>query len=264
MVRIVLGELLMSIFWFEQSEVDVPVANDWLSEKEKLYLDGLRFPKRRDDWRLGRWTAKCSVAASLGLSPTLANLSFIEIWPDPSGAPEVFLAHEPADLTLSLSHRSGKAVCAVGPVDARIGCDLELIEPRHPAFLSDYFDTDEQAVVERTSQDLRALTITLLWSGKESALKAMRLGLRLDTRCLNVSLTDASSSNERNLWLDAYPIRLLPSGSPHQETPVEDWHPFMVMLRSVPAFIGWWRNQDQLVRTTVISHPTFRLPATPP
>lgn len=245
----------MSIFWFERSVVDVPDANDWLSEKERSYLGGMRFPKRRDEWRLGRWTAKCSVASSLGLPATVPNLSQIEIWPNGSGAPEVFLAHEPAHLSISLSHRAGKAVCAVAPFAARIGCDLELIESRHPAFVSDYFATDEQALVAHTAPDLRDFTITLLWSGKESALKALHLGLRLDTRSLNVCLTDSPPAT-RDLWLDSYPLQLLNSHSPGPESS-DLWHPFQVRLRNAPTFVGWWRNPDELVRTVVIAHPSW-------
>lgn len=249
----------MSIFWFERSVVDVPEANDWLSEKERSYLGGLRFPKRRDEWRLGRWTAKCSVASSLGLPATVSNLPEIEIWPDRSGAPEVFLAQEPAHLSISLSHRGGKAVCAIAPFQARIGCDLELIESRHPAFLSDYFATDEQALVAHTAPDLRNFTVTLLWSGKESALKALHLGLRLDTRSLNVCLNDSPPS-ARDFWLESYPLRLLNSHSnDHGSSDV--WHPFQVLLRNVPTFVGWWRNPDELVRTVVIAHPSSTIHA---
>lgn len=244
----------MSVFWFERSVTDVPEANDWLSEKEQSYLGALRFSKRRDDWRLGRWTAKCSVASSLGLPGTSSHLSQIEIWPGRSGAPEVFFAQEPAHLAISLSHRAGKAVCAVAPFQARIGCDLELIESRHPAFLSDYFATDEQALVAHTAPDRRDFTITLLWSGKESALKALHLGLRLDTRSLHVCLTE-SPPQSRDFWLDSYPLRLLNSHT-HEPEPSDLWHPFQVLFRDVPTFVGWWRNPDDLVRTVVLAHPS--------
>src|SRR5215831_18930692 len=111
-----------------------------------------------------------------------------------------------------------------GPFAARIGCDLELIESRHPAFLSDYFATDEQALVAHTAPNLRDLTVTLLWSGKEGALKAMHLGLRLDTRSLNVCLSD-SAQPARDFWLDSYPLRLLNSHCNEHGSP-DLWHPF--------------------------------------
>ena len=50
-------------------------------------------------------------------------------------------------VTISLSHRSGAAICAVAPAGVDLGCDLEVIEPRSEAFVADYFTVDEQALV---------------------------------------------------------------------------------------------------------------------
>ena len=69
---------------------------------------------------------------------------------------------------------------------AELGCDLEIVEPRSDAFIADYFTAEEQALIERTSAADRSLLLALLWSAKESALKALRAGLRLDTRSVIV------------------------------------------------------------------------------
>ena len=45
----------MDVYWYEQCAVDVPVADDWLSDSEKARVAAFRIPKRRADWRLGRW-----------------------------------------------------------------------------------------------------------------------------------------------------------------------------------------------------------------
>src|ERR1039457_2252479 len=103
----------MDVYWLEQTAADVPVENDWLHASEAVRLNGLRFPKRRADWRLGRWTAKHAVAVCLNLSLDHHSLAAIEIRPATSGAPEVFLANAPARASISLSHREGTAVCAV-------------------------------------------------------------------------------------------------------------------------------------------------------
>ena len=60
----------MNVYWLEQSDGDVPVGDGWLSAGERATLDRLRIPKRRADWRLGRWTAKCAAAAYLNLECT--------------------------------------------------------------------------------------------------------------------------------------------------------------------------------------------------
>ena len=75
---------------------------------------------------------------------------------------------------------------------AELGCDLEIIEPRSDAFVADYFTTEEQALIARASAADRPRLLALLWSAKESALKALHEGLRLDTRCVIVSPFDES------------------------------------------------------------------------
>src|SRR5208283_2826825 len=97
----------MDVYWLEQTEADVPAENQWLSAGEMLCLAGLRFAKRRTDWRLGRWTAKRALAAHLNLPADLSALANIEIQAATSGAPEVYLLNQPASVTISLSHRAG-------------------------------------------------------------------------------------------------------------------------------------------------------------
>ena len=57
----------MNVYWLEQTEEDLPAEDDWLNASEMARLSGMRFPKRRVDWRLGRWTAK---RALVTLAPT--------------------------------------------------------------------------------------------------------------------------------------------------------------------------------------------------
>src|SRR5207248_6967090 len=91
---------LHEVFWLEQCEADVPGDDTWLSPQELVSLDGLRFAKRRADWRLGRWTAKCAIGAYLDLQA----LREIEIIAASDGAPEVRLSKRHAGVTISLSH----------------------------------------------------------------------------------------------------------------------------------------------------------------
>jgi len=214
----------MHICWLEQSESDVPLDNDWLSARELLRLRGLRFAKRRADWRLGRWTAKYAVGAYPHLSNQTRDFAEIEILPAPSGAPEVFFGNDPADVTISLTHRDGIAACAVGGADLLLGCDLEIVEPHSDAFIADYFTEKEQALLARA--DNKNLVSTLLWSAKESALKALRAGLRLDTRSVLVSPTLFSRE-------------------------FAGWRPLEVRYTNGQIFHGWWQQNGVLVRTLV-------------
>jgi 4'-phosphopantetheinyl transferase len=222
----------MEICWLEQSESDLPVPPaesgeiDWLSASERLRLTALRFPKRRADWLLGRWTAKLALVRTLKLSSTLQGLDDVEVRAAADGAPEVFLAGQPAPVAISLSHRAGLAVCALAPVDTALGCDLELVEPRSNAFVADYLSPEERYLVElQEKPSARWRLVNLIWSAKESALKALRAGLRLDTRSVVVS----------------------PGNGPGL------WHPLHVRHDSGRVFTGWWQTHgDRCARSLPI------------
>ncbi|MGC1452631.1 MAG: 4'-phosphopantetheinyl transferase superfamily protein [Candidatus Sulfotelmatobacter sp.] len=232
----------MNIYWLEHAEPDVPTTNEWLNPNEAIRLGGLHFAKRRADWRLGRWTAKHAVAACLDLPTDLPALANLEIRAASSGAPEVFLDDQALDLAISLSHSAGTALCTVAPAATTFGCDLETIEPHSAAFVADYFTDAEGALIHQTSVEARPLLLALLWSGKESALKALRLGLRLDTRCMCVSFDD------HLLLLTANP---------------DGWRPLRVRYSGTPMFEGWWRVQDRSVRTIVSNCPHTPVSARP-
>ena len=237
----------MDVYWLEQTEADVPAENDWLSASEAARLNGMRFAKRRADWRLGRWTAKRALAVCLNLPLDRHALAGIEIRPAPSGAPEVFLANTPADATISLSHRAGVAVCAVALSAATLGCDLEVIEQHSDAFVADYFTTEEQGLVAHASAADRLRLLALLWSGKESTLKALRVGLRLDTRSVIVSPVDAlwcrGEDGEERVEDPALIFRLPDA--------VNTWRPLYVSHTNGQIFHGWWHYTGNLLRTLV-------------
>jgi 4'-phosphopantetheinyl transferase len=224
----------MDLYWLEQTESDVPDHNDWLGPHETACLASMRFLKRRSDWRLGRWTAKQALAACLNLPTDLPALANFDIRAASSGAPEAFLHGQPADVAISISHRAGTAMCTVGPPGSNFGCDLEMVEARSPAFVDDYFTADERALIVDTPPLERALLLALLWSAKESALKALQVGLRLDTRCMSVS-----------------PSRVT---QPHAADPTV-WYPLSIRYSSMRTFSGWWRLETDLVRTVVSDVP---------
>jgi 4'-phosphopantetheinyl transferase len=215
----------MDIHYLAQTVADVPETDAWLSPRELARLHTLRFPKRRSDWRLGRWTAKRAVAALQGFA--LEQLTHIEIRPAPSGAPDLYIENQLSPMTLSISHRSGIAICAVAESAVKLGCDVELIEARGSAFLEDYFTPEEQLLFARY-QDASPLA-TLLWSAKESALKARRIGLRVDTRSIRVEIGESSIAGK--------------------------WAPLLVHCETSANFYGWWREDSGTVCTIVADPP---------
>jgi len=225
---------MMRVYWLTQAAADVSLANDWLSNEEIACLNAFRFAKRRSDWRLGRWTAKQAIAACLHWPAFPRLLSDIEIRATPSGAPEAVLPGLTTPLSFSISHRAGEAMCAVSLVRMRLGCDLEVVEERDQAFVTDYFTSEEHDLIAQIDCDDRPTLLALLWSAKESALKALGQGLRLDTRSVTVNPTEG-------------------------EPDISGWSPLQARCLDNQIFRGWWRNTNGFVYT-VLSDPAPECP----
>jgi 4'-phosphopantetheinyl transferase len=241
----------MNVYWFEQSVADVPAGEVWLSAAEANHLRLVRFPKRRADWRLGRWTAKNGVALFLDVPAEPQALREIEIRPALSGAPEVFFRNEPAGVTISLSHRAGVGACALAQYGALLGCDLESVEPRSDAFATDYFTAEEQALVTQAGMTDRLRLLALLWSGKESALKASREGLRLDTRQVIVSFPERPNTQRENEKGSVRRAEVSDSTSSQHN----GWSPLQVRHTKGQIFHGWWCQTGDLLRTLLAAPP---------
>jgi 4'-phosphopantetheinyl transferase len=187
---------MRTVYWLSQRFADVPAGSAWLSEAERSREAGLRVPKRRADWRLGRWSAKRAVLRLRGggreNDPPLAHLVRVEVRPNVSGAPEAFWDGARVPWALSISHCDGCSLVALGPLDGGIGCDIEAVASRSAAFLEDAFDQSErEAIAASPTPELLA---TLGWSAKESALKAIGEGLRRPLQGLAVERVAAAGA----------------------------------------------------------------------
>ena len=236
----------MQVSWYEQSQADVRPGDDWLSEWERLHLATLKVPKRRSDWLLGRWTAKYAVTGYYKLPCEPADLSTIEIRPDETGAPEVLIHGELAGVAISLSHRDGLGACAVAKRPSSVGCDVETVEPRSAEFVEDYFTPEEQTLIARAIPADRFVVVALLWSAKESALKALRAGLRRSTRCVSVEFVSAIQLSPSTLIFDVH--------SPFIAA-VENWHELFVKCSEGMFFAGKWCLNNGVVRTFAVLIP---------
>jgi len=215
----------MDMYLLEQREQDVPESNEWLGARERDHVRTLNFLKRRADWRLGRWAAKCAIASLQDIPLHADLLAMIQICPAVSGQPEVFLHGDPADVTISISHRSGVAICALAANPVRLGCDLEIVEPHSAGFIADYFTPEEQELIERAATSDRWRLVAMLWSAKESALKALHEGLRRDTRSVVVKPATLSCGDA--------------------------WSSIEVHSIEGERFHGWWRERGGEVQTVV-------------
>lgn len=162
-----------------------------LSPREVAKLAELAWLPRRRKWLLGRVAAKRLVRGMDGMS-ALSD-SDISVRNRPSGEPYVFLAERGEwEFAISLSHRSEIGMAAAPTLPGvRIGADLETIEPRDLALVRQFF-TDDEATLVAAGGAARDEVVARIWSAKEAVLKLLGLGLRLDTRTIEVSLVGPS------------------------------------------------------------------------
>jgi phosphopantetheinyl transferase (holo-ACP synthase) len=217
------------------------------------------------------------------------DFTAIEIRAAADGAPEAFVQNQPVPITLSISHRDDLGFCVINPSNLTIGCDLERLESRSDNFVNDYFSAEEKELIAHAPEKDHHWLATLIWSAKESALKALRQGLRLDTRSVVVNVTQASSlqfpwtphqechsgriffefktiaGNEKDSsgmtkwFIDAGNEQDFPTGAASGMTkwftehlrPTE-WNPLIVRYtETAQTFCGWWRQTDQYVQTII-------------
>jgi phosphopantetheinyl transferase len=204
---------------------------------------------------VGRLTAKWVVAAAL--ADARAGdwpLEAIEIASDASGRPRArvapeagpvagFAPGEPLPVSVSISHTEGHALCAATWSQAAdggaraIGIDLGLVEPRSREFVVTFFTAEEQRFVADAPPWEHGLRANLVWCAKEAVLKALGLGLTVDT--FEVSCLPEPGAADAAAW----PI------APADEA----WRPFVAtcgpallagggkvrgVWRSLPGFVG--------------------------
>jgi 4'-phosphopantetheinyl transferase len=210
--------------WLAVAREEVPAGDEWLGPDERDKQATLRFSKRRDDWRLKRWAAKQALQASTGLGA----LERLQVLNTAAGIPVPHDGSSALPFALSLADREGTALCTLGPAGARLGCDIELVEPRSAAFVGDWFTPEEQAAVAAAGTRAAAdLVANLIWSAKEAALKALGIGLRRPTRAVTVTAT-----MER------------PAATP------TEWASLTVVVAE-GALAGWWRRYRGFVLAVV-------------
>lgn len=228
--------------WLARGEHEVPDSADWLTADEAGAAAGIRFTKRRTEFLLRRWVCKQAVAAAAGLPADLPSLARIEVMNRPSGAPYVRVEGAPLGLDVSLTDRAGWAVCLVGVALGRLGCDLEIVEPRSAGFTADFLTVAEQGHVASLPAADRDAAANLIWSAKESALKVLQTGLRRDTRSVEVvvgAAADEAADDDDEAGWGRLEIRTVEGG----------------------RFSGWWRRYGTFLLTVASERP---LPAPTP
>ncbi len=219
--------------WLAHGEHEVAAGTQWLSPHERSVLAGIRYTKRYTEFLTRRFTAKRALATLLQRDRSPEALAAIEIGNHPGGAPYVALDGCQAPIEVSLSDRAGWAVCLLGAPDSALGplgIDLEIVEPRSDAFVEDFFTAAERDFVRALpAGEARDEAANLVWSAKEAALKVLKVGLRADTREVEVAI-------DRGRRADG-------------------WAALVVTARGGASFPGWWRRDGVFLLTVAGVEP---------
>jgi 4'-phosphopantetheinyl transferase len=216
------------VSWLSAGMDGLPADDTWMDDAEAERIGAMDYAKRRMESTLSRHTAKTTLVHALGLEPEARSLARVTVRNASDGAPEAYLDGRELDVVIAMTDRADWAVCAVLHGNVRVGCDLELVEPRSDAFIRDYFTPHEQAVAMSADGRQRHLRANLIWSAKESALKVLRTGLRVDTRTVEVRLDLAGET--------------------------DGWTPLEVRGADM-VFPGWWQRFGDFLLTIVAAGP---------
>jgi 4'-phosphopantetheinyl transferase len=231
----------MDTGWLSRSHADIPSGEDWLGAGERRTAARLVVDKRRADWLLGRFTAKAALAAWLDTAPARP-----EILAAPDGAPEAWLDGTRLPVSLSISHRDGRAIAAVTAQPGVVGCDLELLEPRSGAFVREWLADSEQRALESCDEAQHTLLANLFWAAKEATAKVLRLGLALNVRRAVVSV---APQDRPSLSPEDRPSPAPAAPGDGGSWPPGAWRALRVHWSdgSNPPCLGWWRAEPRWV-----------------
>ena len=166
----------------------LPSGETFLSEREQVFFNTLKLPKRQKEWLGGRFALKQLLSNRLKKS-----LREIEILPqENSGKPLVQVGGDSCSVAFSITHSNGYAVAAICDKARYIGIDLEKVQSRIERWKKDFFHPSE--LTEEGDAFL-----TALWTQKEAATKLLGTGLTIgsfDVRCIGGKVTFFNRARE--------------------------------------------------------------------
>ena len=165
---------MLRLVWTDCDTADLhalPPMSAYRRAKEQKYrLDSARRAGLCAEWLLIRALEREDAALPLPLSIVCED----------KGKPR--LAGE--EFRFNLSHSGAFAACALA--DFPLGLDIQLQSPDDPSRLARRFFSKKENAALAASPDPAAF-FTRIWCRKESFLKAIGLGLRIDLRSIDVS-----------------------------------------------------------------------------
>ena len=172
------------------------IFNDLYLEKEKilhqselLFLNSLKFEKRKKTFLLGRFAAKLSLS-NLFQSNELKSINIISgIFGNPVAQTNI---SNSADI--SISHCKNFTVAVAFPSFYILGIDIEAIKKNN--VIKKYITNLEWKSLTSFFHSLEEKTLlTIIWTAKESLSKALKCGLNISFKLLEIKNITLISEN---------------------------------------------------------------------
>lgn len=166
-------------------DLDAPPADTGcLSRAERDRAGRFVFARDRE-----RFVAAHVALRQLLSSHTGVAASELEFVQGEAGKPSLV---RPAGVQFNLSHSKSVALIAIGTADVEIGVDVEVVRPMPDAqaMAASYFTEAEQRALAALPPARRERAFLTCWTRKEACLKAIGLGLGVDTRTFEAGVDE--------------------------------------------------------------------------
>jgi 4'-phosphopantetheinyl transferase len=220
--------------WWGDPNLATQYRADLLQAVDRGRAENARSPRAERDW----WVSRALLQQARPVAPESGGAAPL------SPGQSVLSPGQPA---LSLSHSGGHALVGMAPAGWRIGVDLEAIRARDTGRLAQWCCTDaeQQALAHCADEARRSKAFYLLWTLKESFIKAANLDFPADMRSVGL-MPDAPPGPALDLPADA---RWEKDGDPwagwRLRAPQVGWHAWAAVVDDAwIATVVWWRPLD--------------------
>jgi phosphopantetheinyl transferase (holo-ACP synthase) len=163
-----------------QLEVLMQNAKEFLHPKELEYLSTLQYPRRQVTYLRGRYAAKLALKK---LEPNI-NSTEIAILNGAFGFPYIISSHG-IDAQVSISHNDAVGIASAYRQACPVAVDTEQVSPARIETIQSEMLPSEIALLTRQVAN-KDLGLSIGWTMKEALSKALRCGLYIDFKYLEI------------------------------------------------------------------------------
>jgi 4'-phosphopantetheinyl transferase len=181
---------------FEEKEPSRAEITQLLSTEEQQRYDRYLVKRKKVEFYLARKLTKNLISTRLNIPG-----HNIELQPDSSGKPFLFLKGKPFPLYFNISHTSGFITCVISECK-HTGIDVEHATGSRDNILQRFFHSREISEYMNLPQQQKDKRFYTLWTLKEAYLKAIGSGLHTPLNSFWFSITDQNETQTAAIHFD--------------------------------------------------------------